>query len=434
MTSRRTRSAKRAGSQHTSFASSSTADRVNLPTKKRKASPGACRPGTVGRRAKASAAAARSAAPATAPAPAQAPAASAPAAPAGPLPAASAPAVSAASTPAAPAPAGPAPAAPASADPAVPVPAASAPSASAPAPASVLALARENDTHQRHLPRQMYGHHTPPPQGREEGDAHDADSPQTPGLWRTNLGLVNSPLIRIIAAQNNEESDDEDNEIEREDADEEGAAEEMEPDGHVDFNNQEQGSDTKLTEKASRQLWLSTMDALSHLESQDQYRYIFDDRKRARVVREKYWRIVRDAAIFSQRTGVEIFLAAGKPLPGNRGMKQHVFASAGLCSPENQCLHEAANNMAATWTASLTAYREALIKKNREKDDLIRAQQARFLADQRKIQEREDERDAAVAEAAAAVAEAEALRKENELLRSQANQPPAAGSTNHASS
>ena len=119
------------------------------------------------------------------------------------------------------------------------------------------------------------------------------------------------------------------------------------------------------------------------------------------------------AAVFSQRTGVEIFLASGRPTPGPLGLKQHVFASAGLCNPKNQCMHDAASKMAETWTSSLAAYREALIVKNKEKDNLIHAQQARFLADQRQIQEKQQLLDAAIAESAA-------LRSENERLRAQA--------------
>ncbi|KAE8231605.1 hypothetical protein CF326_g3375, partial [Tilletia indica] len=50
----------------------------------------------------------------------------------------------------------------------------------------------------------------------------------------------------------------------------------------------------RLSEKASRILWLSTMDAIGYMGKQPEWKYIFDDRKRARIVREKYWRIVRD--------------------------------------------------------------------------------------------------------------------------------------------
>ncbi|KAL9933638.1 hypothetical protein V8E36_007296 [Tilletia maclaganii] len=176
---------------------------------------------------------------------------------------------------------------------------------------------------------------------------------------------------------------------------------------------EEHPDDENMSEKESRLLWLSTMHAISYMEKQQEYKYILDDRRRARVVREKYWRIVRDAAVLSQRTGVEIFLASGRPTPGPLGLKQHVFASAGLCNPENQCMHDAASKMAETWTSSLAAYREALIVKNKEKDNLIHAQQARFLADQRQIQEKQQLLDAAIAESAA-------LRSENERLRAQA--------------
>ncbi|KAE8187288.1 hypothetical protein CF335_g7216, partial [Tilletia laevis] len=54
------------------------------------------------------------------------------------------------------------------------------------------------------------------------------------------------------------------------------------------------GEGEKMNEKASRLLWLSTMDALDYLEKEEDWKYIFDDRKRARIVREKYWRMVRD--------------------------------------------------------------------------------------------------------------------------------------------
>ncbi|KAE8183728.1 hypothetical protein A4X06_0g6319 [Tilletia controversa] len=169
------------------------------------------------------------------------------------------------------------------------------------------------------------------------------------------------------------------------------------------------GEGEKMNEKASRLLWLSTMDALDYLEKEEDWKYIFDDRKRARIVREKYWRMVRDAAIFSRRTGVEIFLAAGRPNTGNQGMKQHVFVSAGLCNPDNKTLHDAAEKMSDIWTRSLAACREALIAQNKEKDDLIQRQQAQFLADQRRIQDQELALNAALAAAAG-------LREANERL------------------
>ncbi|KAL9932386.1 hypothetical protein V8E36_008865 [Tilletia maclaganii] len=68
--------------------------------------------------------------------------------------------------------------------------------------------------------------------------------------------------------------------------------------------------------------------------------------------------------------------------------------------------------MAETWTSSFDAYRETLIAKNKEKDDLLRYQQARFLADQRQIQEQQQALDAALAAT-------NALREENERLRAQ---------------
>ncbi|KAE8224579.1 hypothetical protein CF326_g8011, partial [Tilletia indica] len=64
-----------------------------------------------------------------------------------------------------------------------------------------------------------------------------------------------------------------------------------EPENQKDLDG---GDGGRLSEKASRILWLSTMDAIGYMEKQPEWKYIFDDRKRARIVREKYWRIVRD--------------------------------------------------------------------------------------------------------------------------------------------
>ncbi|KAL9938919.1 hypothetical protein V8E36_002638 [Tilletia maclaganii] len=254
------------------------------------------------------------------------------------------------------------------------------------------------------------------------------EDPHTPGPAQSSRLLASaseanaSPLLSIISRQRQDINDEESGDGESGDGEADIAIEgedsgssrrNQNPAEKETADADNNGDDTeKLSEKEARVLWLSTVDALSHLASQDDYKYISDDRKRARVVREKYWQVVRDAAVFSQRTGVEIFLAAGRPTPGAQSLKQHVFASAGLCDPQNKVLHDAANKMAETWTSSLDAYREALIAKNKEKDDLLRYQQAQFLADQRQIQEQQQALDAALAAA-------NALREENERLRAQ---------------
>ncbi|KAK0553336.1 hypothetical protein OC846_002581 [Tilletia horrida] len=171
----------------------------------------------------------------------------------------------------------------------------------------------------------------------------------------------------------------------------------------------------KMTEKESRLLFLSTIDALAYVNSQKKYRYILDDKKRARVVREQYWRIVRDLARFSRRTGVEVFLASGRPEPDAKGLKQHVFASSGLCDEENRCMHDAANKMAEIWINTLSSYRERLIAKAKESSALLRQHQARHLADQERIRERDEA-------LAAALSTTAALREENERLRQHAMQ------------
>ncbi|KAE8226489.1 hypothetical protein CF326_g7695 [Tilletia indica] len=78
--------------------------------------------------------------------------------------------------------------------------------------------------------------------------------------------------------------------------------------------NDEDDEDEELghNEKACRELWLSTEDALAHVKTKVKWEYVEDDKKRHRVIREKYWRLVKQASIFANRTGVHVLLAAGR--------------------------------------------------------------------------------------------------------------------------
>ncbi|KAK0519538.1 hypothetical protein OC842_007418, partial [Tilletia horrida] len=144
----------------------------------------------------------------------------------------------------------------------------------------------------------------------------------------------------------------------------------------------------------------STIDALAYVKTQPEWAFVADEKKRQRVIREKYWRLVRQAAIFSNRTGVQLFLAVGRTEKVTRGLKEHVFASADVCNPANQCLHETAGTMAGEWSKAMKAYREVMIVQNKAKDDLLRQQQAQFLANQRLLKEKDESLAAALGKAA----------------------------------
>ncbi|KAE8239859.1 hypothetical protein A4X06_0g8003 [Tilletia controversa] len=170
---------------------------------------------------------------------------------------------------------------------------------------------------------------------------------------------------------------------------------------------------TTFSESKSRHLWLSTVDALNHVKGSPKWQFIDDDRKRARVVREKYWRLVKEAAILSNRTGIHIFLATGRSDRVTQGLKEHVFVSEELCNPANKCLHDTAHAMALSWSSGLAAYRETLIAQNKAKDELLRQHQAQFLANQRQLQEKEAALTAALADAAAMREELDQIRATN---------------------
>ncbi|KAK0542311.1 hypothetical protein OC845_006683, partial [Tilletia horrida] len=220
--------------------------------------------------------------------------------------------------------------------------------------------------------------------------------PQTPSQAHATVATASSmqsPMLQTIARAQISIADEMDDEDEAQDGHQEVVRK---------MNN--------MSEKESRLLWLSTADALNFVAEQEDAAFITNEKKRSRVVRERYWRIVRDVAVFSQRTGIEVFLAAGRPDPATRGLKQHVFASAGLCNEDNKCMHDAANQMATIWMSTLDSYREQLIVSNKQKNALLQHQQARHLADRELIKEKDEALSAALATTLALRQEVERLR------------------------
>ncbi|KAE8238473.1 hypothetical protein A4X13_0g8495 [Tilletia indica] len=200
--------------------------------------------------------------------------------------------------------------------------------------------------------------------------------------------------------------------------DEEAEAEEQEDEDLEDTDDIDGEDNDLVNEKACRQLWLSTEDALAHVKSRTKWAYVVDEKKRQRVIREKYWRLVKQACIFSNRTGVHVLLAVGRTERVARGLKEHVFASEELCKPSNKCLNETANSVVDTWTKGMSAYRELLIARNKEQEVLLRQHQARFLADQESLKEKDKALQASLANAAI-------LQEELDRLRAAAGQATA---------
>ncbi|KAE8217033.1 hypothetical protein CF319_g8783 [Tilletia indica] len=241
-------------------------------------------------------------------------------------------------------------------------------------------------------------------QGTDAEISQTLASPST--TTRAPLASISMPQdTESLAESNSKESESLQTRKRRRANDEEGDEDEEE-------ENEKEG-DSKMSESKSRHLWLSTVDALQHVKTLERWEFITDDKKRARLVREKYWRLVKEAAILSHRTGIHIFLAAGRSDRVTQGLKEHVFVSEDLCNPANLCLHDTANVMADTWSKGLNAYRETLIAQNKAKDDLLRQHQAQFLVNQRKLQEQEEALTAALAASAALQAELDRLRSES---------------------
>ncbi|KAE8259819.1 hypothetical protein A4X13_0g763 [Tilletia indica] len=175
------------------------------------------------------------------------------------------------------------------------------------------------------------------------------------------------------------------------------------------------GKETETTKRATeaqrRAIWLDLENA--HAQARKLYTYEEDTAARNKMISRGVHRIVENAAILSQQTGVAMFLGFAHLEHGRHETKDLVWASPNICDPKRETLRQMTQEMHDNFLKVTASYREA-----------GRSLKAKELRDHQ----------AWVAERIASKRKQDKLEEENRQLREQLKNATAGGSSSNNTS